>query len=119
VGCEEPHPEAFLKYKTKAKNLVRTYVTLVVEEQTEAKMAKVLADTPAGKMRGELKDFRPEGREPTVLPLLQVRLVLHAFVNDYGSLAAVLPANVGADEADADGAAFLSSQIVFSCVSAC
>ena len=47
---------AFLKIKMRARNFVKTYITLVQEESTEIKMAKVIAETPAGQVRGVLKD---------------------------------------------------------------
>ena len=47
------------KFKDAANRRVRTYVTLIVEESAEAKMAKKIADTPVGKLRGSTMAMLP------------------------------------------------------------
>jgi RNase P/RNase MRP subunit p30 len=50
--------EKLIKMKRGALNRVKTYITLVPEENTENKMVKSIVETPVGKLRGCMKDTR-------------------------------------------------------------
>ena len=52
----EDDMQLLIKIKSRAKALVRTYITLIPEDTTERKLMKAISDTPAGKLRGGLKD---------------------------------------------------------------
>ena len=67
--------EKLVKFRDMAKRLANTYITVVLEEPTESRMAAALANTPAGKLRGATDKERQSQEMPVVAVGLFVALV--------------------------------------------
>ena len=67
--------EKLVKFRDMAKRLANTYITVVLEEPTESRMAAALANTPAGKLRGATDKERQSQEMPVVSVSMFVALV--------------------------------------------